>query len=65
VVAEYVSNIFVLQGDLAIELTGTWPGLRCAIDTPDDLAVARRLGVGSATIRAVDSCPAAGGNTTR
>src|SRR5215475_14266181 len=26
----------------AIELTGAWPGLRCDIDTPDDLLVARR-----------------------
>ena len=37
----------------AIELTGAWPGLRCDIDTPDDLAVARRLGVGTATARAI------------
>jgi 2-phospho-L-lactate guanylyltransferase len=37
----------------AIELTGAWPGLRCDIDTPDDLAVARRLGIGTATGRAV------------
>jgi len=37
----------------AIELTGAWPGLRCDIDTPDDLAVARRLGMGPATTRAV------------
>ncbi len=37
----------------AIELTGAWPGLRCDIDTPDDLAVARRLGMGPATARAV------------
>lgn len=37
----------------AIELTGAWPGLRCDIDTPDDLMVARRLGVGPATARAV------------
>lgn len=35
----------------AIELTGAWPGLRCDIDTPDDLQVARRLGVGTATAR--------------
>ncbi len=35
----------------AIELTGAWPGLRCDIDTPDDLLVARGLGVGSATAR--------------
>ena len=37
----------------AVELTGAWPGLRCDIDTPDDLAVARRLGVGPATARAL------------
>lgn len=37
----------------AIELTGAWPGLRCDIDTPADLAVARRLGVGPATSRAL------------
>ncbi|MGV0742025.1 2-phospho-L-lactate guanylyltransferase [Mycolicibacterium sp. XJ870] len=36
----------------AIELTGAWPGLRCDIDTPDDLLAARRLGVGVATSRA-------------
>ena len=37
----------------AIELTGAWPGLRCDIDTPDDLLVARRLGVGPATAHAI------------
>ncbi|MEO6793414.1 MAG: 2-phospho-L-lactate guanylyltransferase [Mycobacterium sp.] len=37
----------------ALELTGAWPGLRCDIDTPEDLAVARRLGVGAATTRAL------------
>ena len=37
----------------AIELTGAWPGLRCDIDTPDDLLVARRLGVGAATLQAI------------
>jgi 2-phospho-L-lactate guanylyltransferase len=37
----------------AIELTGAWPGLRCDVDTPTDLAAARRLGVGSATARAI------------
>ncbi|BBX48935.1 2-phospho-L-lactate guanylyltransferase [Mycobacterium cookii] len=37
----------------AIELTGAWPGLRCDIDTPDDLAVAQALGMGPATSRAV------------
>ena len=33
--------------------TGAWPGLRCDIDTPDDLMVARRLGVGAATTQAI------------
>ena len=37
----------------AIELTGAWPGLRCDVDTPADLATARRLGVGAATARAI------------
>jgi 2-phospho-L-lactate guanylyltransferase len=37
----------------AIELTGAWPGLRCDIDTPDDLLVARRLGLGAATTQAI------------
>lgn len=37
----------------AIELTGPWPGMRCDIDTPDDLQVARALGVGAATAHAV------------
>jgi 2-phospho-L-lactate/phosphoenolpyruvate guanylyltransferase len=34
-------------------LSGHWPGLRCDIDTPEDLAVARELGVGSATTLAI------------
>ena len=37
----------------AIGLTEPWPGLRCDIDTPDDLAAALRIGVGIATKRAV------------
>ncbi|MGZ8803408.1 MAG: 2-phospho-L-lactate guanylyltransferase, partial [Mycobacterium sp.] len=37
----------------AIELTGAWPGLRCDIDTPDDLNAARGLGIGSATAQAI------------
>ncbi|HEX5252889.1 MAG TPA: 2-phospho-L-lactate guanylyltransferase [Mycobacterium sp.] len=37
----------------AIELTGAWPGLRCDVDTPTDLAAARRLGMGAATARAI------------
>ena len=38
----------------AVELTGAWPGLRHDIDTPEDLAQARRLGLGAATARAVE-----------
>jgi 2-phospho-L-lactate/phosphoenolpyruvate guanylyltransferase len=37
----------------AAELTGGWPGLRCDIDTPDDLSAALELGVGTATKRVV------------
>ncbi|MGE5694047.1 MAG: 2-phospho-L-lactate guanylyltransferase [Candidatus Sericytochromatia bacterium] len=37
----------------AVELTGPWPGLRCDIDTPEDLHAARRLGVGPATAAAI------------
>ncbi|MBJ7400888.1 2-phospho-L-lactate guanylyltransferase [Mycolicibacterium sp.] len=37
----------------AVELTGAWPGLRCDIDTPEDLAAARVLGVGPATAAAI------------
>lgn len=38
----------------AVELVGVWPGLRCDIDTPEDLAEARALGVGAATAAAVE-----------
>lgn len=44
----------------AVELTGSWPGLRCDIDTPEDLAEARRLGVGPATSAAVSGHPLPG-----
>lgn len=37
------------RSDGAVELDGDWPGLRCDIDTPDDFAAARRLGLGAAT----------------
>ncbi len=37
----------------AVELVGPWPGLRCDIDTPDDLAEAHTLGLGQATAAAV------------
>jgi 2-phospho-L-lactate guanylyltransferase len=33
----------------AVELAGDWPGLRCDVDTLDDLAVAAALGVGPRT----------------
>ena len=38
----------------AVELLGEWPGLRCDIDTPADLAEARILGVGPATAAALE-----------
>lgn len=37
----------------AVALAGSWPGLQCDIDTPEDLAEARRLGVGAATAAAI------------
>ncbi|HTY29041.1 MAG TPA: 2-phospho-L-lactate guanylyltransferase, partial [Mycobacterium sp.] len=37
----------------AVELTGVWPGLRCDIDTPEDLRAATALGVGNATAEAI------------
>ncbi|GAY16566.1 2-phospho-L-lactate guanylyltransferase [Mycobacterium sp. shizuoka-1] len=37
----------------AVELTGSWPGLRCDIDTVEDLQSAREIGVGVATTRAI------------
>ena len=46
------------RGSGAIELAGGWPGLRCDIDTPDDLAVARALGLGPATARTVGKAAA-------
>lgn len=33
----------------AVELTTPWPGLRCDIDTPEDLSAAKQLGLGPAT----------------
>jgi 2-phospho-L-lactate guanylyltransferase len=48
----------------AIELTGAWPGLRCDIDTPADLAVARRLRVGEATARVIGPPSAGAGRVT-
>jgi 2-phospho-L-lactate guanylyltransferase len=37
----------------AVELTGPWPGLRCDIDTAEDLTAAMALGIGAATARAI------------
>lgn len=37
----------------AVELTGDWPGLRCDIDTAQDLVDARQLGVGPATSQVI------------
>lgn len=37
----------------AAELLGGWPGLRCDIDTPEDLVEAQHLGVGVATTAAI------------
>ena len=37
----------------AVELTGDWPGLRCDIDTPEDLLAAQQLGMGPATTQAI------------
>lgn len=37
----------------AVALAAAWPGLRCDIDTPEDLAAALRLGVGTTTKRTV------------
>ena len=39
----------------AVELTAAWPGMRCDIDTPDDLATALILGVGPMTASAIGS----------
>ncbi|MGI9062975.1 MAG: 2-phospho-L-lactate guanylyltransferase [Pseudonocardiaceae bacterium] len=43
------------RGTGAAELAGNWPGLRCDVDTADDLAVARALGLGPATRFALGS----------
>jgi 2-phospho-L-lactate guanylyltransferase len=39
----------------ATALTVPWPGLRCDIDTADDLSTAMRLGIGPATAAAVSA----------
>ncbi|MCX5046138.1 2-phospho-L-lactate guanylyltransferase [Aldersonia sp. NBC_00410] len=39
--------------DGAVALTGTWPGLRLDVDTPADLDLAVKLGVGPATREAL------------
>jgi 2-phospho-L-lactate/phosphoenolpyruvate guanylyltransferase len=45
-----------------VELIGEWPGLRCDIDTPADLAIARRLGVGAATREVIERQSRQGGS---
>lgn len=37
----------------AVELGGRWPGLRCDIDTREDLVAAQVIGVGPATTKAI------------
>ena len=39
----------------AVELTGAWPGLRCDIDTPEDLLAAAALGMGAATTKTISA----------
>ncbi|BBY29251.1 2-phospho-L-lactate guanylyltransferase [Mycolicibacterium sediminis] len=41
------------QDSGAVPLLREWPGLRCDIDTPDDLGAALQLGVGTTTKRTV------------
>jgi 2-phospho-L-lactate guanylyltransferase len=48
-----VESAFRHRESGAVELTGEWPGLRCDIDTVEDLEAARLLGVGAATTRAI------------
>jgi 2-phospho-L-lactate guanylyltransferase len=45
----------------AVALAREWPGLRCDIDTPDDLVAALQLGVGTATKRTVAEMESPGG----
>lgn len=44
----------------AWELIENWPGLRCDIDTPEDLTAALHLGLGPATHRVVGALPCTG-----
>ncbi|MFC6012871.1 2-phospho-L-lactate guanylyltransferase [Nocardia lasii] len=37
------------RADGAVALAGRWPGLRCDVDTPEDLETVRLLGVGAHT----------------
>ena len=50
---------------LRCNMTWAWPGLRCDIDTPEDLAVAYRLGVGQETARTLARHHLSGGSGTR
>jgi 2-phospho-L-lactate/phosphoenolpyruvate guanylyltransferase len=37
----------------AVSLAGAWPGLRCDVDTPDDMAMVRQLGIGRSAANVV------------
>ncbi|MFI1237253.1 2-phospho-L-lactate guanylyltransferase [Nocardia salmonicida] len=44
----------------AVPLSGHWPGLRCDVDTPEDLEIVRALGVGeftTSTLREIGFSP--------
>lgn len=46
----------------AVELSEPWPGLRCDIDTPEDLEAARQVGIGASTAREIDIVNGAASN---
>ena len=57
-----VGSVAAHRATGARELSGSWPGLRCDVDTAADLAVARGLGLGRFTRAALsrpgfDACP--------
>ncbi len=49
----------------AVELTGDWPGLRCDVDTPADLALATGLELGGHTRAALAARPTRAGSRPR
>lgn len=49
----------------AVELTPGWPGLRCDIDTAEDLQAARLLGLGAATVRILAGAHPEGAKSAR